>query len=426
MRYSNLEDWLDWQESCHPSEIDLGLARVGQVAESMALNLANCQVVTVAGTNGKGSCIASLNQLLLSAGLKVGCFTSPHFINYNERIVIDNQPVSDLLIIEAFDRIDKAREDISLSYFEFGTLAALDIFQRSELDVVLLEVGLGGRLDAVNIIDADVAVVTSIDIDHQDWLGSDREQIGLEKAGVFRPGKPALCAGHKPPDSLRDYANNIGAHFFAAGVDFDDVSDKSLDHWTWRGLDRMGETIVLNNLPVVQLPRESVSAAIQTVQLLDIPNRLIDYQSLASVTLTGRYQSLDLSGKHVILDVAHNPAAAHFLAKRIKNQNYEGKCFSLLAVMKDKDIEGIIEPLKGCFDSWFPVELNKVPRAMPAEQLANKLRQCGISDVNVCGGVEQALSEVFKLMDTNDRLFVFGSFFTVAEVVKIHRTGFYE
>jgi dihydrofolate synthase/folylpolyglutamate synthase len=419
MRFDTLQDWLQWLESCHPNEIDLGLDRVGNVAARMSLTLNQCKVVVVAGTNGKGSCVASLNALLRSAGYEVGCFTSPHFLHYNERVMINDQPVDDQRLIESFARIDDARDQIPLTYFEFGTLAAIDIFQRSELDVALLEVGLGGRLDAVNIIDADVAVVTSIDIDHQDWLGSDREKIAWEKAGIYRRGKPAISAGNNPPVSLAQVAKDCGAHLYQAGVDFQSTQVHSQQLWSWSGLDAAAEPIQLTGLPKLSLPEESVVAALQALQLLGLPLDAVNYQHLSGVALPGRFQQLSAEGKSLILDVAHNPAAAKFLASRLRQQPCKGRSFALFAVMADKDIDGIIEALLSSFDAWFLADLKNSPRALPANDLAAKLHEGEIKMISVSKNIRQAYRRVLSLMGPDDRLVVFGSFITVAEVLKI-------
>lgn len=420
MRFDSLQGWLQWQQSCHPSEIDLGLQRIGQVASTMSLTLDQCQVVTVAGTNGKGSCVAALNALLLSAGKQVGCFTSPHFVHYNERIQINSQPVSDQQLLEAFDRIDQARGDTSLSYFEFGTLAALDIFQRSELDVVLLEVGLGGRLDAVNIIDADVAVVTSVDIDHQEWLGSDREQIGIEKAGIFRAGRPAISAGLNPPQSIKQRADQLGAKLLQAGEHFSSEISGRSGRWCWRGQSATGQAVVIEDLPPLLLPPESVAAAIQAAQLLVLSAANIHYDCLAVATLPGRFQCITIAGKQLVLDVAHNPAAANYLAQRLLQQPCNGRSIALFAAMADKDVEGIIMPLISCFDSWYVVQLDAVARAMPARQIADTISKLGADSVRVGGNVADVLPDLLTEMTAEDRLVVFGSFYTVAEVLGIY------
>ncbi len=458
MRFETLQGWLHWLESCHPSEIELGLDRVGSVAERLGITLSGPQVITVAGTNGKGSCVASLNALLMTAGARVGCYTSPHFLTYNERVKINGQSVSDQSLINAFGRIDQARADIPLTYFEFGTLAALDIFQHSELDVVVLEVGLGGRLDAVNIIDPDIAIVTSIAIDHQDWLGADRELIGAEKAGIFRKGRPAICADPCPPDSLKSVADKVGAHWYSRGIDFDviDMPPQNSDRhcsqsWTWQGRSALSTITSLAGLPIPQLPLDSVVAAIQAVQLLNakepgekgaattvattaIDITAVDYQCLAELQLPGRFQCFDIQGRQLILDVAHNPAAAHYLAKRLAQVVDDGvvdngaadsgisanrKTFALMAVMADKDVQGIVAALKHSFDGWFVAELNQAPRAMAAAELADIIQGQGINTVDISKTIGQACQRVLSLMVSGDRLVVFGSFFTVAEVMHL-------
>jgi dihydrofolate synthase/folylpolyglutamate synthase len=424
MRFDTLEKWLVWQESCHSSEIELGLERVGQVASIMGLTLDGSKVVTVAGTNGKGSTVAVLNALLRSAGYSVACFTSPHFLRYNERIRLDDNEVSDQLLIESFDRIDQARGNIPLTFFEFGTLAAIDICQRHNADVILLEVGLGGRLDAVNIIDADIAVITSIDIDHQDWLGSDREQIGREKAGVMRSGKPAISAGLKPPASLQEEADQVGAPLYQAGRDFFHQSAGEGDLWSWRGRSIGDQLIELPELHFPSLPAESVSAALQTLPLLGLPIDNVDYSCLTGVDLTGRFQCMVLDNKQLVLDVAHNPAAASYLAIRLQESRRCGRTIALVAVMADKDIEGIVEPLKDSFDAWYTVELEGVPRAMAATALAEKISAMTQVEVIVGNSMPVACTDALSTMKKDDRLVVFGSFFTVAELLKFGKGKF--
>jgi len=420
MRFDTLDEWLSWQESCHSSEIDLGLARVGAVAAAMGLSLDRTNVITVAGTNGKGSTVAVLNALLLSAGYSVGCFTSPHFLRYNERIQLDGIEVSDTLLIESFDRIDTARGDTPLTFFEFGTLAAIDLCQRHNPDVVVLEVGLGGRLDAVNIIDADIAVITSIDIDHQDWLGSDREQIGREKAGIIRSGKPVVSAGLNPPASIQEEADRLGAHLYQAGRDFIHQKVAGDRCWQWVGKAADGSKVELPVLRFPTLPEQSVSAALQVLQLLGLPIGNSHYSCLADVSLPGRFQQLVVDQKQVILDVAHNPAAAVYLAERLQTKSCAGRTFALVAIMADKDIDGMIDPLKDSFDGWYAVELEDVPRALAAEVLADKI--AAHTNANVCvSTMANACKAVLATMDKEDRLIVFGSFFTVTAMLEVAR-----
>ena len=413
MRFQQLQDWLEWQESCHPREVELGLERVGSVASAMAISLNHCQVITVAGTNGKGSCVATLNALLLSAGYRVGCYTSPHFLHYNERVMLNGLPVDDATLMHSFQRIDDARAATPLTYFEFGTLAALDIFQRSHLDVAVLEVGLGGRLDAVNIIDADIAIATSIAIDHQDWLGLDREQIGREKAGIFRAGKPAISAGFNPPASLRTVAQECGADFYQAGEDF------QFENGCWSGTNISGQSIECVNLPEPQLPKESVAAAIQAIHLLPLATANIDFACVNTVQLPGRFQQIKINGKPLILDVAHNPAAANYLAKRLQAQRCEGRTFALISVMQDKDLDGIVAALTAEIDAWFVADQPNNDRAMPSNQITTVLSQHNINKFEVGKDIQQAYQRVLSLMEEGDRLLVFGSFFTVAEVLML-------
>lgn len=423
MRFNTLPGWLAWLESCHPKEIELGLDRVGRVAQRLCIEFEHTSVITVAGTNGKGSCVASLNALLLSAGCRVGCYTSPHFIDYNERIQINGQPVDDQSLLDSFARIDQARGDIALTYFEFGTLAALDIFRRSRLDVIVLEVGLGGRLDAVNIIDPDIAIVTSIAVDHQQWLGSNREQIGVEKAGIFRAGKIAICAESSPPESVLARAKELGTHCYIRGNEFDMV-DSTDQQWNWRGLSAQSAPLLLAGLPCVNLPMDSVVAAIQAVQLLNVER--VDYHCLASLQLRGRFQHIDAGGRQIILDVAHNPAAAGYLAARLQREPCSGCTFGLVAMMSDKDAAGIVAALKNTIDSWHVADLQSVPRAMNGADLAELISREGIAQPSVSQSVEQACQLIFSRMKREDRLLVFGSFFTVAEVLQLQLLSRYK
>ena len=417
MRFDRLQGWLDWIETCHPAEVELGLDRIARVAGQLGLDVSGSKVITVAGTNGKGSCVAALNALLLDAGLTVGCYTSPHFIQYNERIVINGEPVSDQSLIASFQRIDQARQGVDLTYFEFGTLAALDIFQRSQLDVWVLEVGLGGRLDAVNLVDADIAIITSIAIDHVDWLGSDREQIGIEKAGVFRSGRPAICADPEPPASIAIAAQQCAAPLYQLGERFS--LEPSGAHWHWRGVDTGGHSMSIANLLLPQLPIQSIAAALQALALLNIP--VNNPQCLQFLALPGRFQQLKLEGHQLILDVAHNPAAAAHLTQQLLARPCKGRTFALMAVMSDKDVAGMVQALAGVFDGWFLADLKDSPRAMPASELADSIHHQGQSMISVSKNVRQAYRRLQSLMGPEDRLVVVGSFLTVAEILKIQQ-----
>ena len=425
MRFNTLQQWLNWLESHHPSsDIELGLERVGQVAKRLGVapTLGCAQVISVAGTNGKGSCVAALNALLRSANLRVGCYTSPHFIHYNERIVVDDQPVNDSLLIESFERVDCARQDIELTYFEFGTLVALDVFKNCNVDMAILEVGLGGRLDAVNIVDSDIAIVTSIDLDHQEWLGSDRQSIAAEKAGIFRNAKPAVCADPNPPQAISATAQAIGAKLLQRGVDFD-IEQTSQSDWQWQGV-AAGERRGVINLQNLLLPSGSIAAAIQAVQLLDVCAADIDYTRLHKLTLLGRFQSFTISVTEnssdtveVILDVAHNPAAAGYLAEKLDNTSVKGATLAVLAMMRDKDCKGVVEALNTAIDKWFVAGLSDFPRAIAAAELADVVEQCSGKTVGICQHVEDAYRSALLQMVPGDRLIVLGSFITVSKAM---------
>ncbi|GAA5316817.1 MAG: bifunctional tetrahydrofolate synthase/dihydrofolate synthase [Candidatus Pelagadaptatus aseana] len=408
MRYKTLNEWLSWQESLHSKEIDMGLDRIRQVAERLDLLRPESTVITVAGTNGKGSCVATLEAMCLADGKTVGAFTSPHLNDYNERIRVNGEMASDEDICLAFERIDQARGDISLTYFEFGALAALEVFARHRVEVALLEVGLGGRLDAVNIIDADVAIVTSIAIDHEAWLGSDREVIGREKAGIFRQGKPAICADKNAPQSVAAYAGECGAQLYRVGEAFD--WGITAGQWFWRSSD-----LQLDGLPVPGLPQPSVAAALKAYQLLwsDLPESLVDI--LGSLTLAGRGQKYAVGGVDVVLDVAHNPAAAELLAETLMDQPVQGQTHGLVAVMADKDLTGVFSPLLACIDQWHVSALPGNDRAADVETMAQALqRPC-----QQYQSIPQAVEAILPSLDAGDRLVIFGSFFTVADAQKL-------
>jgi dihydrofolate synthase/folylpolyglutamate synthase len=404
MRFESLNQWLSWQESLHTKEIDMGLTRIRQVAERMDLLAPTSTVITVAGTNGKGSCVATLEALCLAGDKTVGAFTSPHFLHYNERIRVNGEMASDDDICLSFERIDQARGDISLTYFEFGALAALDVFTRHNVEVALLEVGLGGRLDAVNIIDADLSIVTSIAIDHEAWLGSDREVIGREKAGIFRSGRPAICADKNAPASVAAYARECGAELSMVGEAFDWGSKDQ--GWYWQGADT-----ALNGLPIPGLPQPSVAAALQAYQLLwqEFPSNVSEI--IGSLVLTGRSQKYRLNDIEVVLDVAHNPAAAELLAESLANESISGKTHALVAVMADKNLAGVFAPLKSQVDSWHLAELPGNDRAASVAQMADALG-CSCQQYD---SVKQGLDTVFPVLNAGDRLVIFGSFFTVAD-----------
>ncbi|MGQ9424711.1 bifunctional tetrahydrofolate synthase/dihydrofolate synthase [Gilvimarinus sp. F26214L] len=419
MRFDTLADWLSWLESLHPKSIDLGLERLRRVADRLPELAAlregrQSRVVTVGGTNGKGSCVAVLEGLCLATGQTVGTYTSPHLLRYNERVRINGEPVADQALIEAFDRIDSAREEISLTYFEFGTLAALMIFAREGIDTLVLEVGLGGRLDAVNLLDCDVAVITSIDLDHQDWLGSNREAIAAEKAGIIRPGRPAICADSDPPRSLLNIAAEQGAHLLLAGRELS--WSRAAGGWSWQGCSAQGKPLTFNDLPLPHLPLASVAAALQAFVLL---GNTVDENRLARVLrecrLPGRCQRIDYRGRQIILDVAHNPAAANYLNERLLDTGSTG-LRAVFAVMQDKDYRTMLETLGASVDEWYLCGLPELPRAAAPEELAGCARGLGLV-ARSCASVEAGFAQAMADSRPGDQILVAGSFYTVAAVL---------
>lgn len=416
MRFSSLDQWLQWQESLHSAAIDMGLSRVQAVAASMGLLQPDAKVITVAGTNGKGSCVATLEALLLADGSSVGAFTSPHFHRYNERIRINGAEVSDDLLCESFQRIDDARGDVTLTYFEFGTLAALDIFQQQGLQYMVLEVGLGGRLDAVNILDADIAVVTSIALDHEDWLGSDLKQIGREKAGIFRADKWAICADQKAPISVHEQADIVGARWVGMGESLNVSVDADHDFWRWSGPSLDCDRLCLEQLPLPSLPVNSVAAALQAYVLLDkaLPEDVNTI--IRGLSLPGRSQRIVYGEVTFILDVAHNPAAALFQADRLNTEAVQGKTHCVAAIMADKQRAEIFQSLIPVINHWHLCQLPTIARAASASQLQSDLKGFGV-DGEIYESVESCLQSIIDIVEPGDRVLIMGSFFTIAEAL---------
>lgn len=412
-RFSNLNDWLQWQESLHGQEIDLGLDRIRRVYQRMNLSWSDTVFVTVGGTNGKGSTIAFLNAIYQQAGYKVGQFTSPHFLRYNERMQLNAQPVDDQSLCDAFAEIDRAREDISLTYFEFSTLAALYLFAQQSVDVVLLEVGLGGRLDASNLIDADCSIVTSIGIDHRDWLGDTREAIGFEKAGIYRGGRPAICGDSDIPHTVRDHAQQIEAQWWGRGEQF----DIELGQRDWQL--HYGER-ALTELPYPQLSApvqlDNAACAVLAVQLLaerlPVAQQALQ-QGIRIAAVPGRMQCIS-TDPFVILDVAHNEAAAQSVVDGVRKHYADRPVRLVLGMLADKEVEATLEVL---------AQLNPIaymaapdsPRALAAQELANKAVNWPI--VSCFGSVAEAFCAARGEQQADEVLLVVGSFFTVAEVM---------
>jgi dihydrofolate synthase/folylpolyglutamate synthase len=410
MRFHSLEAWLSWQESLHPSAIDLGLERPGRVLQTLGLDSPSHTVITVAGTNGKGSSVAMLESILLAAGYRVGCYTSPHLLRYNERVRIDGKPVDDMRLCAAFERIDHARGEISLTYFEFGTLAAFEIFDSAGLDVVVLEVGMGGRLDAVNLLDADVALVTAIDIDHAAWLGDDREAIGYEKAGIFRQGKAAVCSDPQPPHSLLRHAEEVGAPLHQLEREYRYVQEG--ESWRWQGQSMSREALPLpalrgrfqlqnaaGVLMVLELLAERLPVAVQHLR-----------QGLHALTLPGRFQVIP-GEVTTILDVAHNPQSAAALAQNLAAMPVTGTTHAVVAMLADKAMEEVVQLLRDVVEHWYAAGLD-VYRGADSATMAAAVDASG--SVQGYPDVGAALTAAKAAAHLGDRIVIFGSFHTVA------------
>ena len=426
---TTLAGWLAALETMHPKTIDMGLERVAQVKQRLGIHF-DCPVVIVGGTNGKGSTCAMLESILLQAGYRVGLYTSPHLIDFNERARINGEAVGDEALIENFAAVEAQRADVSLTYFEFTTLAILHLFATAGLDAVILEVGLGGRLDAVNVIDADVAIVTSVDIDHTEYLGDTREQIGFEKAGIFRAGRAAICGDPVPPQSLIDHAQAIGADLWLFGHDFNYSGDKQ--QWNYGGRAQRRNSL---GYPSLRGANQLLNASAALAALEVLRNRLpVGAQEvrngLVMVDLPGRFQVLP-GRPSVILDVAHNPHAAATLAQNLDNMGFHRYTYAVFGAMADKDIDGVIAQLKERVDHWCLTDL-PLPRAATALQLKQKLLDAGIAPSDQPGSEcsiqtfatpADAFANAQSSAGENDRIAVFGSFLTVAGVIQANRSA---
>lgn len=419
MTSRSLADWLAYLEQLHPTAIDMGLDRVRAVAARMAMTRPAPLVVTVTGTNGKGSTCAFIASLLNAQGLKIGSYNSPHLLRYNERVLLSGREASDAELCEAFAVVEAARGEISLTYFEMGTLAAFWLFERAGLDAVVLEVGLGGRLDAVNIVDADLAVITNIGLDHADWLGNSRESVAYEKAGILREGKPALCGDLDPPQPLLDHANSLSAPLLLRGRDFDLAMGAG--DWHWRGVDAAGAPLELHGLPLLTLPMENAALALQAYAMLGLPwdpARLA--RALLQTRVVGRLDSRQVvwNGRRIalLLDVGHNPHAAAFLAQRLEQRPVAGTRLAVFGLLADKDLSGVLDALVPSISDWAVAPL-PTPRTQSATQLAQALLERGAS-VSEYATIEQALDAQCARAESVDEILVFGSFYCVAAALE--------
>ena len=432
-RFSALAGWLGYIEGLHPNSIALGLERVRTVAQRLAIRF-ECPVIIVGGTNGKGSTCAMLEAVLRATDYRTGLYTSPHLIHFNERARIDGRDVADAPLVAAFERVEAARcagEEIQLTYFEFTTLAVLLLLMEQQLDCVILEVGLGGRLDAVNIIDADVAILTSVDLDHQDYLGDTREKIGFEKAHIFRAGKPAVISEPLPPHSVIDVGVALGARLLKIGRDFGYAGDKQQWKFWFRPADDQSAAPITRNglsYPALRganqlLNASAALAALETLrERLPVPMQAIR-QGLLGVEWPGRFQILP-GQPLIILDVAHNPHAAGVLADNLSNIGFAPYTHAVFGMLADKDIAGVVKLLDGKIDYWHLCSLPG-PRGMSAQALAAVLASGGVDGAGVNGEISQhaspaaAFAHAKERAGESDRILVFGSFLTVADIMQV-------
>lgn len=430
--FSSLDAWLAHLESAHPVGIDMGLTRIRKVKDALGLEL-RCPVITVGGTNGKGSTCAMLEAILRAGGYRVGCHTSPHLLEFNERARIDGRNATDEELLPHFEAVEAARtslaEPVSLTYFEFTTLAILHLYASLPLDAVILEVGLGGRLDAVNIVDADCAIVTSIDIDHTEYLGDTREKIAYEKAGIFRSGRPAICADPAAPQTLIDYAQEIGAQLWLFGRDFRYEGQAGSERQQWS---YVGPTLRRSALayPALRGANQLINTSAALAALEALRDRLpVSAQDirlgLANVELPGRFQVLP-GRPAVVLDVGHNPHAAAVLAQNLGSMGFFRYTYAVFGAMRDKDIAGVVKHLKGEVDHWCLTDL-PLGRAASAEDLEKVLREAGVeegaeSSIKRFASPAQAFQDALSRATEDDRIAVFGSFYTVAGVMAYRKS----
>lgn len=404
----SVEQWLKYLSEIHPQNIEMGLERVAQVFQSLQLDFRHKTVITVAGTNGKGTTCAMIEQALLLQDKRVAVFSSPHLIDYRERVRVQGSMLSHAQHCAAFAKIEQARGDISLTYFEFGTLQALQLMAEADSDYLLLEVGLGGRLDAVNIVDANIAVITSIDLDHQEWLGDTREAIATEKAGVFRQNIPVVIGEPTPPTSLINATQKWSVQASWQGREFS--YELTQENFSWRN-----KQYHFTQLPMPFIPAQNTSTALQVLTILDIPlTEAFIKQVLAKTSLAGRCQIIQRSPT-IMLDVAHNPHATRLLATEVAALSYR-RIIAVVGMLADKDIQHSLAPLVPVVDEWYCAALN-VPRGAPVKKLVSVLSEA--NSVLQFESVSAALSAACKVAEKDDFILVFGSFYTVAEILNM-------
>ncbi len=412
-----LAEWLRWQESLHPRPIELGLDRVRDVAARLGVRPPSGLVFTVGGTNGKGSTVALLEAFLRRAGRRVGTYTSPHLVEYHERVRVDGVNVADATLVAAFARVEAARAGVALTFFEFGTLAAFAVFQAADCDDWVLEVGMGGRLDAVNAVDADFALITTVDLDHQDFLGTTIEEIAAEKAGIMRRGRPAFYGDWPVPAAVRTAAAAIGADLACLGEQFDFTPAQP--GWCWRG-----RSCTLDDLrypPAATAAQlRNASLALAALERCD-PRMLADCAAVSEILATvrppGRFQTLEHGGRHWILDVAHNAQAAATLRDQLGTLPAAGDCTIVLGMLGDKSLDAFAETLGALADRWVTCQVDD-PRARTGESIAARLDELGVREVHVAAGVEAALECAHRLSAPGGRIVVCGSFRIVGPALR--------
>lgn len=417
-----LVQWLDRIQVLHPREIELGLQRVSEVARRLGVCKPAPLVITVAGTNGKGSTVAMLDAILRASGRRVGTCTSPHLHVYNERVGLQGQPATDAQLCAAFDQIEAARGDISLTYFEYSTLAGLWLIAQEQVDVAVLEIGLGGRLDAINLVDPDIAIITSIGLDHMEWLGDTREAIGREKAGIFRAATPTVCGDLDPPMTILEEARRLGAPLLLQGADFGfDMGDAT---WRWWGRDGAGAELVWNDLPLPELDLLNAATVMQVLQCLaSPPSRDCVCIALDGLGLQGRYQRIEDSrhAAQLRVDVAHNPHAAALLLEKLRRFKQQAgpasRVHVVLAMMADKDQYGFYKALESAVDFWYIAAFAET-RGLSAHALFELLQAQGAQMLGPHASVPEAYERAMACAAETDLVLVTGSFVTVADVVR--------
>lgn len=405
--FNSLSDWLTYLEALHPKDIELGLERVRQVYNRLDLNFSQTKVVLLAGTNGKGTSCHLMQQLLCAHGFNVGCYNSPHIHDYRERVTVNANWLSEQQHCDAFQAIEQARGDIALTYFEFGTLAAIYLLAQQSLDYILLEVGLGGRLDATNIVEPDLSIITTIDLDHQDWLGTNREVIGFEKAGIFRTQGKAVCGDLNPPDTVKQQALEKQLDIVWQQQDF--CYQMEPQYWSWQGKKNQFNHLNKPNMPIQNA--STVLAGLEQLGLeLDVNlvnSCLMDFQ------LAGRWQKIS-SQPDVIIDVAHNPESIRFMQQQLKQYPHEGKKIAVLGMLKDKDIKTVINTIKSDFDAWYLADINQ-PRGAKAIDLQSELTE--FDKVSCHQSIQQAYQSALADAQPDDLIVAFGSFWVITDIL---------